>query len=64
MYGLIPFCDSLIYVYEFVAYLAFSTVSLDYHMEASGDPSEAKSEISCANGSNDDLLHSSDVCLS
>jgi hypothetical protein len=44
-----PFDDSLVYVYRFIAGLVFSTVSLENHMEASGDPSETKSEISCAN---------------
>jgi hypothetical protein len=48
-YRLVPFDASLIYVYGFVARLEFSTVGLYYHMEASGDPSETKSEISCAN---------------
>jgi hypothetical protein len=49
-YGLGPFNDSLIYVYRFVARLAFSTVGLYHHMEASEDTSETKSEISCVNG--------------
>ena len=45
-----PFNDSLVYAYRFIACLVFSTVSLENHMEASGDPSETKSEISCTNG--------------
>jgi hypothetical protein len=44
-----PFDDSLVYMYRFIACLVFSTVSLENHMEASGDPSETKSEISCTN---------------
>jgi hypothetical protein len=47
---LIPFDDSLIYVYGCVTSLEFSTVSLYCYIEASGDPSEAKSEICCVNG--------------
>jgi hypothetical protein len=49
-YAHVPFYDSLIYLYSFVACLEFSTVNLYRYMEASGDPSEAKSEISCVNG--------------
>jgi hypothetical protein len=45
----VPFDDSLVDVYRFIAGLVFNTVSLENHMEASGDPSETKSEISCAN---------------
>jgi hypothetical protein len=47
--ALMPFNDSLVYAYGFSACLIFSTVSLENHMEASGDPSETKSEITCAN---------------
>jgi hypothetical protein len=50
-YGLDPFDDSLVYMYGFVVCLEFSIVCLNYHMEASGDASETKSKISCANGS-------------
>lgn len=33
-------------------------------MKASGDPSDATSENDCVNGTNNDLLHFSDLCLS
>jgi hypothetical protein len=48
---LVPFDDSLVYVDRFIAGLVFSAVSLELknHMKASRDPSETKSEISCAN---------------
>lgn len=61
---LVPFNDGVVYMYRLVACLALSTVSLCYHMEANGDPSEIKSEISCANGSNDNLLYSIETSLS
>jgi hypothetical protein len=47
--ALVPFNDSLVYAYSFIACLVFSTVNLENHMEASGDPSETKSEISRTN---------------
>jgi hypothetical protein len=47
--ALVPFNDSLVYAYRFIACLVFNTVSLENEMEASGDPSETKSEINCAN---------------
>jgi hypothetical protein len=49
-YELVPFDYSLIYVYVFVTRLKFSTACLYYYMEASGDASETKSEISSTNG--------------
>jgi hypothetical protein len=39
MNALMPFYDSLVHAYRFIACLVFSTVSLENHMEASGDPS-------------------------
>jgi hypothetical protein len=76
-YAVVPFDNSLIYVYGFIARLAISTASLYYYMEASRNPSETMSEISCANGlgkssiraerrlishtSNNDLWHFSQV---
>lgn len=53
---LVPFEDSLLYEYKFVACLAFSVISCYCYMKASGDQSETKSEVNCANGSNDGLL--------
>jgi hypothetical protein len=48
--ALVPLDDNLIYVCGCVTCLEFSTVGLYCYIEASGDPSEAKSEITCVNG--------------
>lgn len=41
-YVLVPFDESLIYVYGFVTCLACGTISLRYHIETSGDPSRPR----------------------